>query len=89
MDRYSEAMRALLENAAIARGPQIELPVMQSHEIVVAVRAAEINTWLAEEFAKLRAESDQVFKQIRSFHQRSIAQRRRFWRMRTLMEKTA
>lgn len=60
-----------------------------AHEALVEQRSAEIKDWLAAEFARLREATDQNFKQIRSFHHRSVAQRRRFWRLRIIQERTA
>jgi hypothetical protein len=89
LDAYSEVMRALMGNVALARGPQITLPIIPAHEVVANLRSAELHVWARDEFDKLRHETDQRFKHIASFYNRSIAQRRRFWRVRIIQEKTA
>lgn len=60
-----------------------------AHEALVEERAAEIKAWLVHEFARLRDDVDSRLKHIRATHARSVSQRRRFWRLRSIQERTA
>lgn len=58
------------------------------YEFVADSLAAEAHSAIRTAVLRALAEFDQRAKQIIAFHNRSIAQRRRYWRLRVLLEKS-
>lgn len=57
------------------------------HEFVADTLAREAQSEIKRAARKARREIDEIFRQIQITYNRSIAQRRRHWRLRTQQEK--
>lgn len=65
---------------------QSDLFVAPKHHVLADLAAIQIKLEIHDMVVRALAEFDQRAKQILAFHNRSIAQRRRFWRLRTALE---